>query len=111
MKPLLMVLTGLTASGKTDLALTLARKITGRIITADSTQLIRQISVLSNKTEPVNGVDLLGSIDGFKFHSVVGYSNTIFNVVNSISKTQTPILEGGSAYYVRMILNGGLVNF
>ena len=104
-----IALAGLTGAGKTDVALSLARKINGRVITADSTQVIKQVSVLNNKTEPKNGVDLIGYIDGFKYHSVINYSQTLFDLVKSISKSQVPILEGGSAYYLKMILNGGFV--
>jgi len=63
MNSLEVALAGLTGAGKTDVALSLARKINGRVITADSTQVIKQVSVLNNKTEPKNGVDLIGLED------------------------------------------------
>lgn len=109
MKRALVVLTGLTGSGKTDLAISLARKINGKIITVDSTQLIKQISVLNNKANPENGVDLLGHIDGFEYFSVVDYSKALYNAVEKTARIQIPILEGGSIYYIKMILDGKLV--
>ena len=110
-KPLLVVLTGITATGKTDLALNLASKINGKVLTVDSTQLIKQISALNNKADPKHGVDLLGSIDGFGYYSVVQYTKSLSQAIAKTVPTQVPILEGGSTYYVKMLLDGGMVIF
>ncbi len=48
-KPKLIVILGPTASGKTDLALKLARKFNGEIVSADSRQIYREMDVGTGK--------------------------------------------------------------
>ena len=44
-KPPLVILTGPTAAGKTDLSINLAKKINGEIISADSAQVYKGLDV------------------------------------------------------------------
>lgn len=108
-KPLLIVLTGCTAAGKSDIAVHLAKKINGKIITADSTQLIKQISILSNKSPKTHDDDLINALDGFEINNVVNYSNMAHKTIEKISKTNIPIIEGGTFFYIKNLLDGNLV--
>ncbi len=111
-KKLAVIVTGLTASGKTDLALALARRIKGKIITADATQLVKQISVVNNKVDEKLGVGLLGSVDAFFCHSAFDYVRAATRETERISAEQgVPIIEGGSIFYLLALLGGRQVLF
>ena len=51
-----ILLAGPTASGKSDLAIFLAKKINGEIINADSMQVYKEIKILSARPKNYNGI-------------------------------------------------------
>ena len=51
-----ILLAGPTASGKSDLAIFLAKKIDGEIINADSMQVFKEIKILSARPKHYNGI-------------------------------------------------------
>ena len=51
-----ILLAGPTASGKSDLAIFLAKKIDGEIINADSMQVFKEIKILSARPNNYNGI-------------------------------------------------------
>ena len=102
-----VVITGLTGSGKTDIAECLAKKVNGQLITGDATQLVRQISVLNNKPTENKGIHLLGTIDGFSNYTVTNYVSSVYQTMHQISSLQQlPIIEGGSVFYIHALLQG-----
>lgn len=107
-KPLI-ILTGPTAVGKSALAVSLARKIGGEIISADSMQVYRHMDIGSAKItrEEMAGVphyliDILEP-DG-EFH-VVRFQSLAKEAMKTIyDKGKIPILAGGTGFYIQSVL-------
>lgn len=57
LKNRLIVITGPTASGKSDIAINLAKSLESQIISADSQQVYRYMNIGTNKTEDIFEVD------------------------------------------------------
>lgn len=107
-KPLL-ILTGPTAVGKTDLSIALAKKINGAVISADSMQVYRGMDIGSAKVTPeeMQGVshyliDVLNPED--EFH-VVRFQEMAKEALAEIyAKGQIPIIAGGTGFYIQALL-------
>ena len=106
----LLVILGTTASGKTRLAVQLARQLNGEIISADSRQVYRGLNIGSGKDLeeyediPYHLIDIVSP--GYEF-SVFDFQGCFFKSFEEISKgNKLPILAGGSALYVDSVLNG-----
>ena len=71
----LILLAGPTASGKSNLAIKLAKKINGEIINADSMQIFKEFSVLSSRPSSAQTIKIqhhLYGIISVKKHFSVG---------------------------------------
>jgi len=106
----LLVILGTTASGKTRLAVQLARQLNGEIISADSRQVYRGLNIGSGKDLeeyediPYHLIDIVSP--GYEF-SVFDYQGCFFKSFEETTKgNKLPILAGGSALYVDSVLNG-----
>jgi len=105
----LLVILGPTASGKTHLAVQLARHLSGEIISADSRQVYRGLDIGSGKDldeyEEIR-YHLIDIVDpGYEFN-VFDYQNCFFTAFNDLTKrNKLPILAGGSALYVDSVLD------
>lgn len=118
MKTKSLIITGPTASGKSDFAHKLALKINGAIINCDSVQIYRDIENISaspfaglpkNNFEEIDGVPYrLFSVLSLNEHlSVADYlrlATDAFNEVVAMGKI--PIFVGGSGYYINILING-----
>ena len=110
------IVTGPTASGKSDFAHKLALDINGVIINCDSVQIYRGIENIS--ASPFAGRELTGDIDGipYRLFSILPLSAQISvadyltmarkEYENAISAGLTPIFVGGTGYYINAIING-----
>nr|CAA9318086.1 MAG: tRNA dimethylallyltransferase [uncultured Nocardioidaceae bacterium] len=101
---------GPTASGKSDLAVSLAQAVGGEIINADSMQLYRGMDVGTAKLSPEQrrGVPhhLLDVLDVTETASVAQFQTWARNAVTDCHvRAVVPILVGGSALYVRAVLD------
>lgn len=110
LKPVI-VITGPTASGKSSVALNLAKKIDGEIICADSMQIYKEmiIGTASPSKEDKRSVKhhLYGFISPDVNFSVAEYSKIATNTINSILKLgKTPILCGGTGQYLSALIKG-----
>lgn len=109
MKPPLIVLTGPTAVGKTQLSIQLAKRIGGEIVSADSMQVYRHMDIGSAKIcpEQMQGVphymiDILEPDE--EFH-VVRFQELARAYIQDIySRGRIPILTGGTGFYIQAIL-------
>lgn len=107
-KPL-VVLTGPTAAGKTQMSIALAKALDGEIISADSMQVYRHMDVGSAKIRPeeMEGVphhliDVLEPVE--EFH-VVKFKEMAEQALSEIYKRgHIPILVGGTGFYIQALL-------
>lgn len=106
----LVVVLGPTASGKSDLALSLARRLGGEIVNADAVQVYRGMDVGSAKTPPEQraGVPhhLLDVLDVRRPTSVAAFQRDARAAIEDcLDRGVTPILTGGSSLYVRAAID------
>lgn len=101
---------GPTGTGKSDLAVALARRLDGEIINADSMQFYRGMDIGTAKIRPEErrGIPhhLLDILDISEEASVSAYQKDARRVIAEIlGRGKTPILVGGSGLYVRAALD------
>lgn len=107
-KPL-VILTGPTAVGKTELSIQLAKAIGGEIISADSMQVYRQMDIGTAKIKPeeMEGVthylvDVLNPDEEF---NVVRFQQMAKEAMEEIyAKGKIPIVVGGTGFYIQTLL-------
>ena len=110
------IITGPTASGKSDFADRLAREIGGTIINCDSVQIYRGIENIS--ASPFAGREIADEIDGVPYKlfsilpldkqiSVADYLDMARRAYDAAVRAgRTPIFVGGTGYYINAIING-----
>ena len=116
MKTNAYIITGPTASGKSDFAHELAHKINGTIINCDSVQIYRGIESIS--ASPFVGRDKFDEIDGVPYRlfsilpldqqiSVSKYLDLARREYDAaIATGRTPIFVGGTGYYINALIHG-----
>lgn len=110
-KILLICVVGPTASGKTALSIEIAKRIGGEIVSADSMQIYKGISIASaapTKAE-MQGIPhyMLEFLERSESYSVADYVSRAAQVIANINaKGKTPILVGGTGLYVDSLTNG-----
>ncbi len=105
----LIVLTGPTAVGKTDISIQLAKAIGGEIISADSMQVYKYMDIGSAKVkkEDMGGIthhliDIIDPKDGF---DVTMFKKLALEAIADIySRGHIPIIVGGTGFYIQAIL-------
>ena len=107
----IILLAGPTASGKSKLAIHLAKKINGEIINADSMQVYKEFFVLSSRPSKVETKKikhhLYGLISVKKYFSVGDWLKEVKKKVNyCLKKKKTPIIVGGTGLYFNTITKG-----
>jgi tRNA dimethylallyltransferase len=100
---------GATATGKSDLAVEVARTLDGEVVNADSMQLYRGMDIGTAKLtmDERRGVPhhLLDVWDVTKTASVAEYQRLANTVIDGIlARGKVPVLAGGSGLYVRAAL-------
>ncbi len=109
-----LVITGVTASGKTRLAVELARKFQGEIISADSRQVYRRLDLGTGKDLEEYGdgsqavpVHLLDIVEpGEEFHLFRYLEAARAALLDVASRIKLPIVAGGSPLYLHALLSG-----
>ena len=109
MKKPLVILTGPTAVGKTDLSINLAKLIDGEIISADSAQVYKDLDIGSAKItkEEMQGVrhHLIDVYEpDFPFDVTVFQKEATKLVDDIISRGKIPIVVGGTGFYIQALL-------
>ncbi len=122
----LLVICGPTGTGKTKMAIALAGKFEGELISADSRQVYREMNIGSGKDLPVNcliqrthssdygyylinnvkvwGYDLAEITENF---NVAQYSDIAGKIVKDIWKRMhLPIIVGGTGFYIKSLTDG-----
>ncbi|MFN8076934.1 MAG: tRNA (adenosine(37)-N6)-dimethylallyltransferase MiaA [Kineosporiaceae bacterium] len=109
-RPPVVAVVGPTASGKSDLAVSLALELSGEAVNADAMQLYRGMDIGTAKV-PVSqrrGVvhHLLDVLDVVEEASVAAYQRDATAVIDALrARGATPVLVGGSGLYVRAALD------
>ena len=108
-KPLI-ILTGPTAVGKTDLSIALAKAVNGAVISADSMQVYRYMDIGSAKIskKEMQGVPhyLVDEFMPDEEFNVVKFQEYAKRYLKEIyEKGQIPILVGGTGFYIQALLN------
>ena len=122
----LLVICGATATGKTSLGISLAKKYRGEIISGDSRQVYQKMDIGTGKDIPkgakyklnnrrtggyyeisgirIWGYDLVSPKEEF---SVAQYTKIAREVIKDIHKrNKLPILVGGTGFYLKSVVEG-----
>jgi len=107
----IILLAGPTASGKSKLAIHLAKKLKGEIINADSMQIYKEFSILSsrpNKFEVKQAKHhLFGVVSAKNYFSAGDWLKETKKKINlCFKKKKTPIIVGGTGLYFNTITKG-----
>ena len=107
----IILIAGPTASGKSNFAVRLAKKIDGEIINADSMQVYRQLRILTarpnKKEEKKIKHHLYGIINVNKSFSTGQWLKlAIINIKEIRKRKKIPILVGGTGLYFQSLING-----
>ena len=111
MKTQIYFVLGPTASGKSKFALSLANKLNGEIINADSMQIYNELSILTarptiNDQKKINH-HLYGFVKGHVRFNVQKWCEEASKKINYLDdKNITPILVGGTGLYIESLING-----
>ncbi|MBR3401410.1 MAG: tRNA (adenosine(37)-N6)-dimethylallyltransferase MiaA [Parasporobacterium sp.] len=108
-KPPLIILSGATAVGKTDLSIHLAQKIGGEIISADSMQVYKGFDIGTAKIskEEMQGVPhyLIDELEPDEEFNVFEFQKRASSYIRSIhAKGKIPIITGGTGFYIQSVL-------
>lgn len=107
----LIVILGPTASGKSDLAVKLAKKYNGEIISADSRQVYKGLDIGSGKItkSQMYGIPhyLLDVANPKRKFSVAQFQTLAFKKIKEIQKRgHVPFLVGGTGFYIQSVVDG-----
>lgn len=104
----LLVILGPTASGKTKLAIEVAKRINGAIISADSRQVYRDMNIGTGKDLDAYGDVphfLIDILDAGETYHVTQYHADFHQVMQTLQQQQKqPILCGGTGLYIQSVL-------
>ena len=114
LKSKIILIYGPTASGKSNFAIKLAKKIKGEIINADSIQVYKELKILSARPIPKNYKNIKHHLYGFQSVKKNFSSGDWLKLVNKKildikKRKKIPILVGGTGLYFKAITEG-LVN-
>ena len=107
----IILIAGPTASGKSKLAIEIAKKIKGEIINADSMQVYREFSVLSSRPSKIDLKKVKHHLYGFqpakKLFSTGAWLKLVKKQIDQCLKNKKiPILVGGTGLYFEVITKG-----
>lgn len=106
----IVVILGPTASGKSDLAIKIAKRFNGEVVSADSRQVYRGMDIGTGKVtkKEMGGIrhHLLDVADPRKPFTVVRYQKLALEAIKDILKRKkVPILVGGTGLYIQAIVD------
>ncbi len=105
----LIILTGPTAVGKTELSIELAKRLNGEIISADSIQVYKGLDIGSAKIKkeemqgiPHHLIDILSPFDEFNVYT---FKELAVEKIHEITgRGHIPIIAGGTGFYIQAVL-------
>lgn len=110
-EPLVVVVLGPTACGKTALALAIARRFHGEIVNCDSVAMYREFEIGTAKPSAAERAEiphhLLDCVDPFSDVSAGEYARQARQILSEIERRKNlPIVSGGTGLYLRALLEG-----
>ena len=111
LKSKIILIAGPTASGKSEFAIKVAKKINGEIINADSMQVYKQLQILTarpnikNQKNIKHNLYVLQSVTK-KFSTGVWLKLAVKKIQEIQNKNKTPILAGGTGLYFKALTDG-----
>ena len=111
LKSKIILVYGPTASGKSNFAIKLAKKVKGEIVNADSMQVYKELKILSVRPLPKNYRNIKHHLYGFQSVKKNFSSGDWLKLVNKKildikKRNKTPILVGGTGLYFKAITEG-----
>ena len=110
-KSKIILISGPTASGKSNFSIKLAKKINGEIINADSMQVYKELKILSARPNPKDYQKIKHHLYGF--HSIKKNFSTgdwlkfaIKKIKEVRKRKKTPIFVGGTGLYFKALTDG-----
>ena len=106
-----IVICGPTASGKTGLSIELAKKIDGEVVSCDSMQIYKDMTIGTAKPteEEMQGIKhyLIDCVSPDTRYSVADYKRDAIKAIEEIaSKGKVPIVVGGTGLYLESLVRG-----
>ena len=106
-----ILIAGPTASGKSALALQIAREIGGTIVNTDSMQVYRDLRIITNRPTPEEEAEaphrLFGTVDGAINFSAARFVEAATPVITELRQGRsTPIFVGGTGLYFKALTDG-----
>jgi tRNA dimethylallyltransferase len=107
LKDKLIIITGPTASGKSEIAIKVAKSFNGEIISCDSQQIYKEMDIGTNKEFDFRNIkhhmiDIINPDENF---TVETFSSLVKPIVHDINnKGNIPILTGGTGFYIDSLL-------
>jgi tRNA dimethylallyltransferase len=106
----LIVICGPTASGKSDLAIGIAKEIGGEIVNADTMSLYRNMNIGTAKVMPdeQQGIPhhMIDVLDPSEDANVAWFQREARKVIDDImARGKTPILVGGTGLYIKAVVD------
>ena len=105
----IILISGPTGSGKSEIALKLAKKLNGEIVNADSMQVYKEIRILSARPDNYFNIPhhLYGSISVKNNFSVGEWIKKTELILKKIlKKNKQPIIVGGTGLYFKLLTEG-----
>ena len=109
-KPLVAIIVGPTASGKTSLSIETAKILNGEIVSADSMQIYEHMDIATAKPtqEEMQGIahHLIGFVPMGESFSVAEYKDRAIAAIDDIhNRGKLPIVVGGTGFYIDTLIN------
>ena len=110
-KPIIVLLAGPTASGKSKLAIKLSKVLNGEIVNADSMQVYKELKILTSRPSSSDLKKIKHHLYGFVSVKKNFSSGTWLNIVTKkiesiLKKRKVPILVGGTGLYFKVLVDG-----
>ena len=110
-KSKIILISGPTASGKSNFAVKAAQKINGEIVNADSMQVYKQLNILTARPKKKDKKNIKHHLYGFqsvtKKFSTGAWLKLVKSKIKEIQKrNKVPILVGGTGLYFKSITEG-----
>ncbi len=111
MKSKIVLVSGPTASGKTNFSIKLAKKINGEIINADSMQVYKELKILTARPFKNDQKKIKHHLYGFQtvkknFSTGSWLKLVIKKILDIQKKNKIPILVGGTGLYFKVLTDG-----